>query len=173
MASYLCGLWHCLQRQEVKKGILKSAKDFTRKLGVPAACYVIGTKHFIQGLWESERRPGQQYLPQLGINIFPNIPKTAQFVFFHHTTLQRWLEVELQQGISSGYWVVHEVSTRARSMMVLGWQSAESCKDVHKVIKTAGQSYSHSGQVNVFSLCWGVTTAASEVGEHFILCPSR
>lgn len=87
--------------------------------------------------------------------------------------LHRDDEVDLQPGVSSGYQVVQEVSTSVRNMMVLGWQSAESYQDVHKVIKRAGQSYSYSGQGNVLSLCGGIITAASEVGEYFILRSSR
>lgn len=75
--------------KEENSEICKGFHRETQGKEAPAACYVVSTKHVTQELWESQRRPGQQYLPQLGINMFPNFPRAAQFVFFHHTTLQR------------------------------------------------------------------------------------
>lgn len=159
-----------------KEGILKFAKDFTEKLiGEGGACSMLCGQHQTccsraVGVWEETWSAVSATSRHKHVS---KLPQSCSVCFFYHTTLQRWLEVEIQQGISSGYWVLYEVSTRARNMIVLGWQSAESYQDVHKVIERAGQSYSSSDQGNVLSLCWGVITVASEVGEYFILCPSR
>lgn len=93
MASYFCGLWHCLQRQEVKKGILKFAKDFTGKLvGEGGACSMLCGQHKVcysraVGVWKETRSAVSATARHKHVSKLPQICSVCFLLPYHSTEM--------------------------------------------------------------------------------------